>query len=95
MSDTCRDLICFTSRIVKTFWAPCYVHSTGLWLAVVTMAMKVALGGGWRVYLRPEQTQKESGVTVINVLAETETVVVFRSTASPNTQMKTSLIMSL
>lgn len=48
------------------------------------MAIKVALGGGWRVYLRPEQTQKESGVTVINVLAEAETLVVFGSTASPN-----------
>lgn len=42
-------------------------------LALVTMTIEVAPGGHWRVCFRPRQTEKERGVTVINVLAETET----------------------
>lgn len=56
---------------------PSYLYNTaefGSWLALVTMAIETALGGGRRVCLRPRQTEKERSVTVINVLTETETV---------------------
>lgn len=43
-------------------------------LAFVTMTIEVAPGGGRRVCFRLRQTEKERSVTVINVLAETETV---------------------
>lgn len=38
------------------------------------MVIEVALGGGRRACFRRRQTEKERSVTVINVLAETETV---------------------
>lgn len=56
---------------------PHYLHGTaefGWRLAVVTMTIEVALAGGRRVCFRLSQTEKERSVTVINVLAETETV---------------------
>lgn len=56
---------------------PRYLHNTaefGSRLALVTMVIEVALGGGRRACFRRRQTEKERSVTVINVLAETETV---------------------
>lgn len=56
---------------------PRYLHNTaefGSRSALVTMVIEVALGGGRRACFRRRQTEKERSVTVINVLAETETV---------------------
>lgn len=54
-----------------------YLDSTaefGSRSALVTMAIEAALRRGRRVCFRLRQTEKERSVTVINVLAETETV---------------------
>lgn len=52
------------------------IRSTAeLWLESVTMTIEVALGGRRRVRFRRRQTEKERSVTVINVLAESETVI--------------------
>lgn len=61
----------------KRVSVPHYLYSTagfGSRLALVTMTIEVALGGGRRVCFRLRQTEKERSVTVINALAETETV---------------------
>lgn len=83
--------------VVNTFFVPHYLCSTtefGSQLALVTMTIEVALAGGRRVCFRLRQTEKERSVTVINVLAETETVdsqglldanKVLRSMMSPKT----------
>lgn len=55
----------------------CILYGTAefdLQFGLVTMTMEVALSGGRRVCFRLRQTEKERSVTVINVLAETETV---------------------
>lgn len=56
---------------------PCslQLQHSRVWLNLVTMTMEVALGGGRRVCFRLRQTEKERSVTVINVLAESETVI--------------------
>ena len=67
----------FKCSIVNTFFVPRYLHNTaefGSRSALVTMVIEVALGGGRRACFRRRQTEKERSVTVINVLAETETV---------------------
>lgn len=82
--------------IINPFFVPHYLYSTAefsSWLALVTMTIEVALGGGRRVCFRLRQTEKKRSVTVINVLAETETVAsqgpavtirVLRSMSAPN-----------
>lgn len=52
------------------------IRSTAeLRLESVTMTIEVALGGRRRVCFRQRQTEKERSVTVINVLAESETAI--------------------
>lgn len=67
----------FKCSIINTFLCPTTstaLAELGTQLALVTMATEVALGGGRRLCSSLKQKEKERSVTVINVLAETETV---------------------
>lgn len=99
---TFDPLSSFKCSVVKRVFVPHYLYSTaefGSRLTLVTMTIEVALGRGRRVCFRLRQTEKERSVTVINALAETETVDsqgpiviirVLRSTPVSHTQYLTS-----